>query len=293
MYFGWAPYVSVAQRRRLAERERARLKKAGHTCAPVVAYRGAIAKTYWGKAWCQNLERYSDYANRLPRGRTYVRNGSVIDLTIAAGTVAARVMGSSLYQIQVTITAVPVAHWQGIVRDCARSLDSLVELLQGKFSSAVMERLSRPGTGLFPTPSEIRFTCSCPDSAALCKHVAATLYGIGTRLDAEPELLFALRHVEAKDLLSHVQTSGLPVTKGPRATRVLDPAKLADVFGIDLALADTARATPQVRRHSNNRKPKKKALRKQPKAVLRVDLDRVEPTVPIRGRGRRRLSGAD
>jgi uncharacterized Zn finger protein len=235
MYFSWKPYVPVAKRRQQAERVVAKLKNAGHALSPVTAGRGLIAKTFWGKAWCQNLERYSDYANRLPRGRTYLRNGSVIDLKIAAGEVVAQVMGSSLYRINVKISAVPVTHWQGIARDCAQSIDSWVELLQGQLSTSVMERITRSGTGLFPSPKEITFSCSCPDAAAMCKHVAATLYGIGARLDAEPELLFSLRKVDAKELIARAGEGGFPVQKGPAAGRILDSSKLADVFGIDLA----------------------------------------------------------
>ena len=234
MYFGWKPYVPVARRRQQAARLVAKLKIAGKTLSPVTARRGLIAKTFWGKAWCQNLERYSDYSNRLPRGRTYVRNGSVIDLKIAAGEVVAQVMGSSLYRIKVKISAVPATHWQGIARDCARSIDSWVELLQGQLSTSVMERIARPGTGLFPSPKEITFSCSCPDAAAMCKHVAATLYGIGARLDAEPELLFNLRNVDAQELIARAGEGGLPVKEGPAAGRILDSSKLADVFGIDL-----------------------------------------------------------
>ena len=240
MYFRWKPYVPVAARRKQTERLVARLQKKGRRLAPVSASRGAIARSFWGKAWCKNLERYSDYSNRLPRGRTYLRNGSVIDLQISAGEVSAQVMGSSLYQISVLVTEVTVTHWQGIARDCARSIDSLVELLQGQLSTAVMERITRPGTGLFPSPKEISFSCSCPDSAAMCKHVAATLYGIGARLDAEPELLFGLRKVDAKELIARAGDGAAPVHKAPGAGRILDSSKLADVFGIDLAGANPA-----------------------------------------------------
>jgi len=238
MYFGWKRYVPVAVRRQKTERTVAKLQKKGRVLLPVAAYRGAIAKSFWGKAWCQNLERYSDYSNRLPRGRTYLRNGSVIDLKIAPGEVTAQVMGSSLYRITVSIREVAGTHWQAIARDCARSIDTLVELLQGQLSTSVMERITRPGTGLFPSPKEISFSCSCPDSAALCKHVAATLYGIGARLDAEPELLFRLRKVDAKELIAHAGEGAAPVQKLPDAGRILDSSKLADVFGIDFGGVD-------------------------------------------------------
>ena len=234
MDFDWKPYVPVAKRRERAARLVAILQLKGEILSPVTAARGSIAKTYWGKAWCQNLERYSDYASRLPRGRTYLRNGSVIDLKIEAGEVVAQVMGSSLYRVAVKISAVPAAHWRSLSHDCAQSIDSWVELLQGKLSTAVMERIARPGAGLFPSPREITFSCSCPDAAAMCKHVAATLYGIGSRLDAEPELLFRLRKVDAKELVARAGEGGLPIQQRPAASRILDSSKLAAVFGLDL-----------------------------------------------------------
>ena len=257
MYFQWKPYVPVAERRRKAERAAAQhQKKTGQTLSPVTAARGAIAKTFWGKAWCGNLERYSDYSNRLPRGRTYMRNGSVIDLRIAAGEVSAQVMGSDLYQIKVNIAAVPKSQWNVLSGDCAGSIDSLVELLQGRLSNGVMERICRPQTGLFPSPKEIEFNCSCPDWAAMCKHVAAVLYGVGARLDQQPELLFTLRKVNAKDLVARAG-AGLPLAqKAPAAGKILDQSKLAEVFGIEMADA----AVPLVRAKAA---PAKKALAKK------------------------------
>ncbi|MBI2316790.1 MAG: hypothetical protein HYY28_13905 [Betaproteobacteria bacterium] len=248
MYFQWKPYVSVAERRKKAERIAARLRKKGKALSPVTGGRGAIARTFWGRAWCDNLERYSDFANRLPRGRTYLRNGSVIDLKIAAGMVSAQVMGSDLYQVAVNITAVPKAHWHALGSDCAGSIDSLVELLQGRLSKGVMERICRPQTGLFPAPKEITFNCSCPDWASMCKHVAAVFYGVGARLDEQPELLFTLRRVEATDLVARAG-SGLPLAKKePAAGRVLEDSQLAEVFGIEMAeAAATVVAVPPAR----------------------------------------------
>jgi uncharacterized Zn finger protein len=266
MRFGWRPYVAVAKRRQKAARTVAKLARSGATLAPVIAARGAIARTFWGKAWCQNLERYSDYANRLPRGRAYLRNGSVIDLQVDSGVVTAQVMGSSLYRIKVNISAVPAPQWQGIARDCARSIDTLVELLQGQLSTSVMERITRPGTGLFPSPREISFSCSCPDSAVMCKHVAATLYGVGVRLDAEPELLFSLRKVDAKELIARAGDGGPPVSRAPRADRILDASRLADVFGIDMAGSGTK--PPPVRAPAKATKktpPAKQAKKTLPK----------------------------
>ena len=182
----WRRYVPRATRRKQAAQEMAKLAKKGHVVSPVVLHSRTIAQTFWGKAWCENLERYSDYSNRLPRGRTYVRNGSVVDLQISPGVVTAMVSGSRVYRIEIKVAAVPNQSWTSICRDCSGAIDSLVELLQGRLSQAVMTRICRQKTGLFPSPSEIKFTCSCPDWASMCKHVAAVLYGIGARLDTSP-----------------------------------------------------------------------------------------------------------
>src|SRR5277367_142934 len=276
MYFPWKPYVPAAARRLTTDRTVAKMQRKGQMLSPVVASRGAIAKSFWGKAWCRNLERYSDYSNRLPRGRTYLRNGSVIDLKIGPGEVTAQVMGSSLYRITVSVREVAGAHWQAIARDCARSIDTLVELLQGQLSTSVMERITRPGTGLFPSPKEIAFSCTCPDSAAMCKHVAATLYGIGARLDLEPELLFGLRKVDAKELIARAGEGGPLSGKLPDAGRILDSSKLADVFGIEFGGVDAkpshkptakkAKAVTPRKAKSENRAGKRSARGKSGKA---------------------------
>jgi len=225
----------VAERRRKAEREMQKLKKKGHPVSPVVIEGRTIAKTFWGKAWCDNLERYSDFENRLPRGRTYVRNGSVVDLEIAPGEVNAIVSGSEIYRVAVKVSAVPKTRWKSICTDCTGAIDSLVELLQGHFSKSVMERICQQKTGLFPAPAEIQFSCSCPDWASMCKHVAAVLYGIGARLDEQPELLFRLRKVDEKDLIAKAG-SGLPLSKtGPAAEKVLAADGLSELFGLEMA----------------------------------------------------------
>jgi uncharacterized Zn finger protein len=232
-YRGWRPYVSVAQRRRQAEREMQKRKKQGHAVSPVIIEGRAIVKTFWGKSWCENLEGYSDYENRLPRGRTYVRNGSVVDLQIKPGVINAWVSGSELYEISLTVAPVAKSRWKSICDDCAGAIDSLVELLQGRFSKGVMERICRQSHGLFPTPAELKLSCSCPDGAYMCKHVAAVLYGIGARFDHQPELLFRLRGVDEKELIVKAG-KGLPLAKqAPAPARVLG-GDLSDIFGLDM-----------------------------------------------------------
>lgn len=240
----WPAYVSVAERRLKAEREAGKLRKKGSVLSPVTLEGKKIASTFWGKAWCDNLESYRDYANRLERGRSYVRNGLVIDLQIVPHVVTAMVSGSSIYTVKINIAEVPKTQWKSICADCAGGIDSLVELLQGRFSKGVMERICRQGIGLFPNPADIRFSCSCPDVASMCKHVAAALYGVGSRLDAKPELLFRLRAVNENDLVATIGDV-LPMSKqGPAAGKVLEADDMAALFGLDMGDAMEAVAPP-------------------------------------------------
>lgn len=243
-FYGWRPYVSVAQRRQKAAREMATLKKKGHPVSPVVVEGRTIVKTFWGKAWCENLERYSDFENRLPRGRTYVRNGSVIDLQIASGEITAMVCGSEIYKVRVKVAPVAKARWRSICEDCAGAIDSLIELLQGRFSKGVMERVCRQKTGLFPSPDEIQLSCSCPDWADMCKHVAAVLYGIGNRLDQQPDLLFRLHSVDEKELIAGAGKALPQANKTPAAKKVLGGEDLSALFGLDMA-PDAGPARPK------------------------------------------------
>jgi uncharacterized Zn finger protein len=252
-YEYWKSHVPAAERRVQAEKAVTMAKKAGQDMHPVRIEGRTIARTFWGKAWCDNLETYSDFENRLPRGRTYVRNGSVIDLKIEPGKVRARVMGSSLYTIEIGITAVPDAHWKSLAKECTGSIASLVELLQGKLSKAVMERICQPKTGLFPTSRDIQLRCSCPDWAMMCKHVAAVLYGVGARLDAQPELLFTLRQVDANDLVAQAAELPVQTRKTPARSKVLDDSQLADVFGI---VMDTPEVLPDTKSKAGTRRTK-------------------------------------
>jgi uncharacterized Zn finger protein len=241
--YGWRPYVSVAERQRQAAREMEKRKKKGQVVSPVIVEGRKIVETFWGKAWCDNLESYSDFANRLPRGRSYVRNGSVIDLQIAPGTIQALVSGSEIYKVTVKVTPVAKARWQSICADCAGAIDSLVELLQGRLSKGVMERICRQNAGLFPSPKEIALSCSCPDWAAMCKHVAAVLYGIGARFDRQPELLFRLHDVDHAELIANAGKAG-PLAKAPVASKILGSGDLSGIFGLDMAQG--AGAKPKV-----------------------------------------------
>ena len=236
-YERFPPYVSAAERRALATAAANALTKRGQKLEPVRTSGLAIAKSFWGKAWCDNLERYSDLESRLPRGRTYVRRGAVIDLKVTAGKVTARVSGSELYEIEISIDALPPVRWRALLKECAGKIDSLIELLQGKLSASVMALVTHPEQGLFPELEQIELSCSCPDHASMCKHVAAALYGVGARLDERPELLFLLRGVDHQALIAAAGEGGVTAPRRGRAKkdpRVLEASSLSELFGIEI-----------------------------------------------------------
>jgi uncharacterized Zn finger protein len=255
-YDGWGfrPYVSVAEKKARAVKALASIvRKSGRAPEPVVVHGRKIATTFWGKAWCDNLERYMDFVNRLPRGRSYVRNGSVVDLRLTPGQVHAHVAGSELYTVTIDIAQMTRARWRRVVARCTGKIGSLVGLLRGELSGGVLAVLTHAKEGLFPEPREIKMTCSCPDWAEMCKHVAAVLYGVGARLDHAPELFFTLRQVDQTELLTRA-TSGAVSRAGTVTVKRIAAHKLADVFGIDIDDAPSTPATP-VRKKQKPRAP--------------------------------------
>ena len=253
----WRTYVPVATRRAQAQRKMNKLSKAGLDIQPIVIEGRTIARTFWGKAWCTHLESFSDYSNRLPRGRTYVRNGSVCHLEIERGAIQAIVSGSQLYNVTATIEGLPAKKWNTVKRKCSGSIGSLLELLQGKLSESVMEVVTDRGKGLFPRPVEISLDCDCPDWAVMCKHVAAVLYGVGARLDEQPELLFLLRGVDHEELIRTEAGVVARTRRKGRGGRRLAAGDISDVFGIEMATEPETRSR---RRKKTTRKKTKKTV---------------------------------
>jgi uncharacterized Zn finger protein len=243
-YYGFKPYVPVARRRAQAAREVAKRLKKGQEVRPVRIEGRTIAATFWGKAWCTNLEGYSDFENRLPRGRTYVRNGSVVHLKIDKGRIEALVSGSELYEVEIKIASLPTQDWKTLKAQSAGKIGTLVELLQGKLSKSVMEMVTGREHGLFPKPKEITMRCSCPDSAGMCKHLAAVMYGVGNRLDSSPELLFLLRGVDHLELIEQAIPAA-PVRAG-RGAPTISTDDLGAIFDIEIDAAPTAKASGKV-----------------------------------------------
>ena len=234
MGFGWKPYVPVAQRRRISEQAMAHMRKNGVDVQPVRIEGTLIARTFWAKAWCHHLESYSDFENRLPRGRSYVRNGSVCHLEILRGRINAKVQGSRMYSVAVDIRPLPRPAWKSIKERCTGRIASLLDLLQGRLSSGVMEIVTDREKGLFPSPREITMECSCPDWATMCKHVAAVLYGVGARLDERPELLFLLRGVDHEELIdARAEAAVQAVVRGGKGRRIAEK-DLGAIFGVEI-----------------------------------------------------------
>ena len=236
---GYPKYVSAAEKKRRAEKAAAEQRKKARELAPVVLKGRKLATTWWGKAWNDNLERYSDYENRIGRGRSYVRYGAVIDLRIEEGVINALVQGSRArpYRVEIQIQPLSARVWESIKKTCAGRIESLQELAEGKFPQALADLFTAKGSGLFPAPKEIAFACSCPDWAYMCKHVAAVLYGIGARLDEEPALFFALRGISGEELVAGAiqgKTRSMLKKAGTKSRRVIADADLGAMFGVEM-----------------------------------------------------------
>lgn len=250
-YYGFQPYVSVAQRRARAKREMAKLEKQGKQIEPIEIEGRKIARTFWGQAWCDHLESFSDYANRLPRGRSYVKNGSVCHLVIRKGHIEAIVSGSELYNVTVQIATLPKKKWSALKKQCTGQIGSLLELLSGELSDNLLQVVTDRKQGLFPLPGEIKFSCDCPDWASMCKHIAAVLYGVGARLDHSPGLLFELRGVDVEELIEADTETALDTNLDAPGGKQLANEDLSDIFGIDMA--PPAESPP-----ASSKKPKKR-----------------------------------
>lgn len=225
----YGEYIPVGERRARAQRETEKLRGEGKSLDPVVIEGRALAKTFWGKRWCGHLESFSDFTNRLPRGRTYARNGSVCHLEVSEGHVEALVYGSSMYKVEVDIEPLDEQVWNSVKAQCVGRIATMLELLAGQFSDQVMEVVAHRHEGLYPLPREIRFRCNCPDGVRMCKHIAAVLYGVGNRLDSRPELLFLLRGVDPEELLG----APLSLPSSGDGEDHLEDDRLADIFGIE------------------------------------------------------------
>ena len=219
----------------------------------------SISNTWWGQEWCKTINVYADYENRLSRGKTYLRQERVQDLTIEDNTITAKVKGkwSDYYNVTIKIRELPRSKSNIIIK----KISELGSILKGSIPEDCRFLFSIGELGLFPTKDDLIYTCDCPDScggliygsnwnsakeicevdpnnAMLCKHVAAVLYSVGSILDKEPLIIFQLRGINVTKYISEeivAQTNNLLVGLYQRKEeeRVIDKSLISDVFGID------------------------------------------------------------
>jgi uncharacterized Zn finger protein len=265
-FFEYRPYVSVAQRKAQALRKMQKLAKKGLKIQPIEARR-KIVSTFWGKAWCDHIEAFGDYVNRLPRGKRYVRNGSVCHLSVEKGNVEAKVAGSDTYNVSIKIKPLSSARWSVLKKQCSGKIGTLLELLSGELSDEVMSAVCNHSTGLFPSAKEINYSCDCPDWAEMCKHIAAVLYGVGSRLDSDPQSLFSLRGVNYKELID-VGKAVTSATKTTSKRRRIASDELSEVFDVDMSVSKKnaktvkAKSTKKPRAETKKRAKKSTATKK-------------------------------
>lgn len=235
----WSAYIPAAKRLQKAQKKMQQLKKKGHNIQPIKIEDRTIARSFWGNAWCKHMESFCDESNRLSRGKTYVRNGSVCHLEINKGEIKAMVYGNELYYITIEIKPLARHKWDDIKQTCLGKVSSLLDLLSGKLADGVMEVVVHPKNGLFPLSQEFNLSCSCPDWANMCKHVAAVFYGVGARLDADPAQLFTLRGVNFEELIDvNEAIATVTSTTSSRRKRIDDNA-FGALFGLDDAQYST------------------------------------------------------
>ena len=236
-YYGYPKYTSAAEKKAKAAKATEKLRKKNKDIEPVIIDGHTIAKTWWGKAWNKNLESYADYSNRIERGKSYVCSNAVLDLKITKGHVQAIVQGSKAkpYDVQIRIDTLHDKKWVQVTELCNHRIDSLEQLLAGKFPKELEILFTEKSYGLFPAPKEIHFSCTCPDWASMCKHVAAVLYGVGARLDINPMLFFDLRAIDSQELVKksmEKKLNSMLQNAGKKSKREIAPEDVLDIFGL-------------------------------------------------------------
>jgi len=234
-WYGFREYVPVAKKKEKAAKQVEKLRKKNADLSPVIIEGNKIAKTWWGEAWCRNLESYADFRNRIGRGSAYVKNGFVIDLKIEEGLISGMVVGTNLYTVKINIDILDANRKKNIIKVIGRRIESVSDLIEGKFPKELGQLFLTQGNGLFPSPGEIHMNCTCPDWADMCKHVAAVPYGVGARLDQDPLLFFKLRSVDVNDFIKasiDEKLNSMMKNAGKPTKRVIENADITEIFGV-------------------------------------------------------------
>lgn len=235
--YGFPRYVSAAEKKAKVNRSVEKFKKKNPDIEPVIIEGRTLAKSWWGKAWNLNLESYADYENRIARGKSYVRSNAVLDLKILKGQVVAKVQGSRAkpYDVEIIIDTLDNEKWEQVTALCNHRIDSLEQLIEGKFPKELEVLFTERKLGMFPSPKEIHFACSCPDWAYMCKHIAAVLYGVGARLDVNPMLFFELRAMDGQELVRKSMEKTLESmmkNAGTKSKREIAERDISNIFGL-------------------------------------------------------------
>ncbi|MGE3271568.1 MAG: SWIM zinc finger family protein [Chloroflexota bacterium] len=154
-----------------------------------------LATTWWARRWMAALDGFG-WAGRLSRGRSYARNGRVLDVEFSRGAIRARVQGSERqpYRVEMSVERFPDQVWDRVIGALARQALYAAKLLAGELPAEIVQLCDTAEAPLFPShPNDITMKCSCPDWAVPCKHVAAVHYALAAELDRDPFLLFRLR----------------------------------------------------------------------------------------------------
>ncbi len=236
-FYDYGYYETKAEKRRRIGEKLERLRKTDPNIAPLTIEGNTLAKSWWGKAWGKNLESYADYKSRLSRGKNYVKQGAILDLKIEEGKVNSKISGSGskIYDCEIHIERLSDERLKKILEHCQNKISTLDALLTGDFSEELLELFQDKSYGLFPSPDEISFRCDCPDVANICKHVAATLYAIGTKFDDDPMFFFELRQIESENLIQksvEKKLENMLEHVGKKTSRTMDASKISDVFGL-------------------------------------------------------------
>lgn len=236
-YYGFPKYESVTEKKAKAIKALEKLKKKNPEIEPVIIEGRTLARSWWGKAWNLNLESYADYGNRIARGKSYVRNNTVLDLKVSKGKVEAKVQGSRSkpYDVKIRIDTLSSEKWEQVTALCNHRIGSLEQLVEGKFPKELEVLFKDKKYGMFPSPKEIHFECSCPDWASMCKHVAAVLYGIGARLDLNPMIFFELRGLDGQELVRKSMERKLESmlkNAGKKSKREIAYEDISNIFGL-------------------------------------------------------------
>ena len=200
-----------------------------------------ISSSWWGQMWCRNIENYSNIRNRLERGRTYIRQNTVKSLSISNNCAESQVQGHSKepYRVIINIKTIEKSKYDNILNKCENSVDNLESLMTGSFPKEYQQFFTDEEYGLFPKSNEIDYNCTCLDyekNMHMCKHIAATMYAIGNKLDNDPLIFFKLRGIDISEFSNKIlkkETEFVWNNINGESNRKINSNDISFLFGVD------------------------------------------------------------